>query len=41
MPITTVREIKILKALSHENIVPVLDMVFEPGASPSLPLPFL
>ena len=33
MPITTIREIKLLKALSHENIVPLHDMVFQEGKS--------
>ena len=31
MPITALREIKILKALCHPNIVPVLDIVVQPS----------
>lgn len=30
MPITALREIKILKALNHKNIVKVLDIVVTP-----------
>lgn len=30
---TTVREIKILKALNHKNVVPILDMVVQQSAS--------
>lgn len=33
VPITTMREIKLLKALNHPNVVPVEDMVLEAGAS--------
>jgi len=33
MPITALREIKILKALSHKNIVKVLDIVVTPRRS--------
>jgi serine/threonine protein kinase len=38
VPITTIREIKLLKSLSHENIVPLYDMVFQEGASLPFPL---
>ncbi|KAM0749055.1 Pkinase-domain-containing protein [Meredithblackwellia eburnea MCA 4105] len=31
MPITSLREIRILKALDHPNIVPVVDMAYEEG----------
>jgi len=31
MPITALREIKILKALNHPNIVKVLDIVVQPS----------
>ena len=33
MPITALREIKILKALNHKNIVKVLDIVVTPRRS--------
>jgi len=33
MPITALREIKILKALAHKNIVKVLDIVVTPRRS--------
>jgi serine/threonine protein kinase len=33
MPITALREIKILKALNHPNIVKVLDIVVTPSKS--------
>ena len=39
VPITTLREIKLLKALSHPNVVPVVDMILAPGTSPTLQLP--
>lgn len=32
LPITSVREIRILKMLDHPNVVPVVDIAFEPGA---------
>ena len=31
IPITALREIKILKSLKHENIVPLTEMAFEHG----------
>lgn len=31
MPITSLREIRILKELDHPNVVPVVDMVYEQG----------
>ena len=31
VPITAVREIRILKALNHPNVVPVIDMAFQSG----------
>ncbi|ORY55735.1 kinase-like domain-containing protein [Leucosporidium creatinivorum] len=31
MPITSLREIRILKSLDHPNIVPVVDIAYEPG----------
>jgi serine/threonine protein kinase len=37
MPITALREIKILKALSHKNIVKVLDIVVTPRRSSVVP----
>jgi serine/threonine protein kinase len=36
--VTTVREIKILKALNHPNIVEIIDMVVERGESLELHL---
>lgn len=35
--VTTVREIKILKALNHPNIVEIIDMVVERGESSEPP----
>jgi len=35
MPITSIREIRLLKMLDHPNVVPVVDMAYEPGASSS------
>lgn len=32
VPITALREIRILKSLDHPNIVPLVDMAFQPGA---------
>jgi serine/threonine-protein kinase BUR1 len=32
LPITALREIRILKALKHENVVPLLDMIVVRGA---------
>lgn len=34
MPITSVREIRILKMLDHPNVVPVVDIAYEPGSFP-------
>ena len=31
VPITALREIKILKRLRHQNIVPLLDIAVSPG----------
>lgn len=31
LPITSVREIRILKMLDHPNVVPVVDIAYEPG----------
>ncbi|GAA5921463.1 hypothetical protein JCM1841_005468 [Sporobolomyces salmonicolor] len=31
MPITSIREIRILKMLNHPNVVPVVDMALDPG----------
>jgi serine/threonine protein kinase len=31
MPITALREIRILKSLNHPNIVPVIDIAYEEG----------
>lgn len=39
MPVTALREIKILKALKHHNVVELLDMFVVRGAS-SIILPF-
>lgn len=33
MPITSLREIRILKSLDHPNIVPVVDIAYEDGQS--------
>ncbi|GAA5972937.1 hypothetical protein JCM21900_006302, partial [Sporobolomyces salmonicolor] len=33
MPITSIREIRILKMLNHPNVVPVVDMALDPGPS--------
>ena len=33
VPITALREIRILKALNHPNVVPVIDMAFQSGES--------
>lgn len=40
VPITALREIRILKSLNHPNVVPVVDMAFQPGerACPSISL---
>ncbi|GAA6002904.1 uncharacterized protein JCM10292_001366 [Rhodotorula paludigena] len=35
LPITSVREIRILKMLDHPNVVPVVDMAYEPADSAS------
>ncbi|PWN29640.1 Pkinase-domain-containing protein, partial [Jaminaea rosea] len=35
MPITAIREIKLLKRLAHPNVCPVIDMVYEPASSPT------
>ncbi|PWN23019.1 Pkinase-domain-containing protein, partial [Microstroma glucosiphilum] len=35
MPITAIREIKLLKRLSHPNVCPVVDMVYEPPSEAS------
>lgn len=34
MPITAIREVKLLKKLDHPNICPVVDMVYEQGTPP-------
>lgn len=31
MPITSLREIRLLKLLDHPNVVPVLDIAYEEG----------
>lgn len=31
LPITALREIRLLKALRHQNVVPVLDIAYDPG----------
>ena len=33
MPITSLREIKLLKELDHPNIISLLDMAYEEGSS--------
>lgn len=37
LPITSVREIRILKMLDHPNVVPVVDIAYEPGEFLSRP----
>jgi serine/threonine protein kinase len=38
MPVTALREIKILKALKHHNVVELLDMFVVRGASSIIPV---
>lgn len=37
VPITALREIRILKSLNHPNVVPVVDMAFQPGEWSAVP----